>query len=83
MSYKVFEQKISIYVGNIEAGYIEYNKNENGIEIMKTYIFPGYRENGYAQSLIKYVVDNYDEKVNKINCSYYRIMAGDYKLSLI
>lgn len=83
MSYKVMEDKLSLLVDNIEAGYIKFDKTEDGIEVIETYIFPGFRENGYAQRLVEYMTDNYDDEVSKIKCSYYRIMSGDYKLAKI
>lgn len=83
MSYKVMDDKLSLLVDNIEAGYIKFNKTESGIEVVQTYVFPGFRENGYAQKLVEYMTDNHDHEVSKVLCSYYRIMSADYKLSKI
>lgn len=83
MSYEVTTDKVSILVDNVEAGYVKYNKTHEGMEIIQTYVFPGFRENGYAQNLVKYMVGNHDHEISKVHCSYYRIMSKDYKLSLI
>ncbi len=83
MSYEVMEDKVSLLVDDIEAGYIRYNKTNEGLEIVQTYVFPGFRENGYAQKLVEYVTDNHDHEVCKVQCSYYRIMSADYKLAKV
>lgn len=83
MSYKVMDDKLSLLVDDIEAGYIKYNKTEEGIEVVQTYVFPGFRENGYAQRLVEYMTDNHDHEIKKVNCSYFRIMSQDYKLSKV
>lgn len=83
MCYKVIDDKLLLFVDNVEAGYIQFNKTDEGIEVLQTYVYPGFRENGYAKGLVKYMTDNYDHQIYKVNCSYYRIMAADYKLSKI
>lgn len=83
MSYKRDENKLSLYIDNCEAGYIRFNNVEDGLEISQTYVYPGFRENGYAQKLVEHMVNNYDNEVKKVTCSYYRIMSQDYKLSLV
>lgn len=83
MHYKVTNDKLFLFVDNVEAGYIQFEKTEKGIEILQTYVYPGFRENGYAQCLVKYMTDNYDHEIYKVSCSYYRIMSGDYKLSKV
>lgn len=81
MSYEVKDDKLSLLVNNIEAGYIKYNKTDGGIEITQTYVFPGFRENGYARQLVAYMNDNYDGQISSVKCAYYRIMASAHKLS--
>lgn len=83
MSYKVTEDKVTLYVENIEAGYISFNHLDEGIEIVQTYVYPGLRENGYAQNLVKYMEDNFDHQIKKVSCSYYRIIASKYKQLVI
>lgn len=81
MSYKVTDDKLILYVNEIEVGYIEYCKDDCGITITQTYVYPGMRENGYAKNLVEYMVDSFDHQICKVNCSYYRIMSADYKLA--
>lgn len=83
MSYKRDENKLSLYIDNCEAGYIRFNNIDDGIEIDETYVYPGFRQNGYAQKLVEHMVNNYDKEIKKVTCSYYRIMSQDYKLSLL
>lgn len=83
MSYEVMDDKLSLLVDNCEAGYIKFNKTNEGLEVLQTYVFPGFRENGYAQKLVEYMTDNHDHEVSKVVCSYYRIMSADYKLAKI
>ncbi|WOO88005.1 hypothetical protein RZE82_03490 [Mollicutes bacterium LVI A0039] len=83
MNYKVMDNKLSLWIEDIEAGYIQFNKTQQGMEIVQTYVFPGFRQNRYAQNLVKYMVDNFDNEITKVSCSYYRIMSKDYKLSQI
>lgn len=81
MNFKVTNNKLILYVKNIEAGYIEFNQRADGITINQTYIYPGLRENGYAKGLVAYMVDNFDSQIVQVNCAYFRIMAEEYKLS--
>lgn len=83
MEYIYTDEKLALVIDGCEVGYISLTKQTDGIVIEQTYIYPGCRENGYALSLIRYMVDNYNNQIVKVNCPYYRIMANEYKLLLV
>ncbi len=78
ISYKEAQEKIAILINNIEAGYVLINKQEDTIEIKCTYIYPGFRENGYALKLIKYIISSFSTNNLVISCPYFKIMFNEF-----
>lgn len=59
-SVKIGEQKhimerVSIFQNTVEVGWLEYYCQQNQAILSSIYIYPGFRENGYAQQLADHV----------------------------
>lgn len=75
--YKLYDDKLSLIVDGIEAGYVEFNNNDI-MSIEHTYIFPGYRENGYGVNLVNYFLANVQSSNMVVNCPFFATFTQEY-----
>ncbi len=66
-------EKIMLCYNEIEVGYIEYDETTSKLSLDQLYIYPGYRQNGYAKIICEKFID-YAKNQNKevvTDCWYF------------
>ncbi len=70
-NFKVKENQFCLEIDNIEVGYISFEQEKEKLLVLETYIYPGYRENGYAQKLISYFDKQFTNLKIASTCPYF------------
>lgn len=77
MEFKLKENRLCLYMDLIEVGFIEYEKNNQDVEIIQTYIYPGLRNNNYGRYLVEYANEKYNYLIKSSKCDFYNKITND------
>lgn len=73
--YKFTNNRFTCHRGQVEVGYIEFDVDG---KIINTYVFPGFRGNGYGKALIDNYLQTIGDKIITTSCPFFRIFYNEY-----